>query len=105
MDCQKCGAQNADDANSCMSCGSALTGDAVPSGAEALPGHNPGLPPASDSTTTGWKPVGSDGSRELRTEVLRSRPGDLEVVAAITRFGAVLMTDVFHDRLVGHVSA
>jgi prepilin-type processing-associated H-X9-DG protein len=31
MYCQKCGAHNADDANSCMSCGSALTGAAVPS--------------------------------------------------------------------------
>lgn len=33
MHCQKCGAQNADDANSCMSCGSALTSGAAPSGA------------------------------------------------------------------------
>lgn len=33
MYCRKCGAQNADDANSCMSCGSALASGAVPSGA------------------------------------------------------------------------
>ena len=34
MYCQKCNAQNPDDANSCVSCGSALTGGAVSSGAE-----------------------------------------------------------------------
>ena len=34
MYCRKCGAQNADDANSCMNCGSALTEGPAPSDAE-----------------------------------------------------------------------
>ena len=58
-----------------------------------------------NSTTTGWKPVGSDGNRELRTEVLRSRFCNLKVIAAVARLGAVLLADVFRNHLVGHVSA
>ena len=51
------------------------------------------------------KPVGLDENRELRTEVLRSRLSNLKVVAAVTRFGAVLMADVFHNHLISHVPA
>ena len=51
------------------------------------------------------KPVGLDGNRELRTEVLRSRFSNLKVIAAIAGLGTVLVADVFHNRLVGHVSA
>ena len=37
-------------------------------------------------------------NRELRTEVLRSRFGHLEVVATIVRLRTLLPPDVLHDR-------
>jgi hypothetical protein len=44
-------------------------------------------------------------NRELRTEVLRSRFSDLEVVTPIVGFGAVLLFQVLYDDFVRHIPA
>ena len=46
-----------------------------------------------------------EGDRELRTEVLRSRFGNLEVAAAIVGLDALLLADVFLDYFVRHIAA
>ena len=48
---------------------------------------------------------GFDAKSWLRTEVLRSRFGDLKVVAPVVRFGAVLVLQVLHDDFIRHVPA
>ena len=55
--------------------------------------------------TTACKAVGSMQNRELRTEVLRSRFGNLKVITPVIGFGAILLFQVLYDDFIRYIPA
>ena len=53
--------------------------------------------------TTACKAVGSMQNRELRTEVLRSRFGDLKIVTPVVGFGTILLFQILHDDFIRYI--